>query len=155
MKNLIKLKLNFDFFENPIREKIQSNMNSILEEIKEIGNHENKISIWLIQNIIKNAVSLCPNNLITQKTICLYPLLDNDLVEFTLKIPPNMKKTRKIYYKMLKKLFPQIMKIPSNNDIFTYINPLHLYVPISQSSIKESKRYLFPFLLRTIRFLII
>lgn len=129
-------------FKAPIRAKLASGVEAIVEEIGEISSHENIITIFHMQNRTKNSVSLLPNNLINKRTYCLFPFLDKDLVEFSLSIPPQFKVFNKIYSLMLTELFPEIMRIPSTTFLSLF-------------SIKKwAKKYLITFPILLLRFLV-
>ncbi len=69
----------------------------------------------------RRSIALAIYSVIATKTECFCPYLDNDLMEFALSIPPKMIYHKKIYRKILEKIDPQIMKIPSssNDDIIS------------------------------------
>ena len=104
-----------DFFENPFKEKLKPKIDNLLHEIMSIKNEENIITIFHMSNRTKNAIALLPNNIIGKRATCFFPFLDKDLVEFSLTIPPIMKITKKLYARMLAKMFPEIMRIPSTH----------------------------------------
>ena len=106
----------YEFFDEAIQKKIRHNLNSISEEIKSIDRKVGRVSIFFANNLRRNAISLMPNNLIERRAKCFYPLLDNDVVEFALSVPPKMK-IRGIYSKILKNAYPEIMRIPTTNDL--------------------------------------
>jgi len=53
------------------------------------------------------------------------PFVESDLVEFGLSIPPKMKLNKKMYSKILKKSFPDVMKINSTNDLLPHSEVLN------------------------------
>lgn len=129
-------------FKPPIREKLVSGVDTIAEEIREISDNDNAISIFHMQNRTKNSISLLPNNLINNRTCCLFPFLDKDLVEFSLTIPPELKVIAKIYGLMLADLFPEIMRIPSTTFLSIF-------------SIKKwAKKYIITFPLSLLHFIV-
>lgn len=129
-------------FKDSVQQKIRFKIDSLKEEINKIGNHENLVTIFHMMNRTKNSISLMPNNLIGTRTVCLFPFLDKDLVEFALTIPPVIKTDKKIYVSILKKLFPQLMTIPATTYLSFY-------------SIKHwGKKYLLIFPLSIIKHLI-
>lgn len=113
--NQIRLNPLYEVFSDEVRKKIECGLDSIRKEIEGIAKNENRATIFFILNRTKNAISLCPNNLILRRTHCYFPFLDNEFVEFCLSVPPKMKLGKKIYYRILKSAFPEIMKIPSTN----------------------------------------
>lgn len=131
-----------DLFKKPIRERLVSGIEEIIDEISEISDNENAITIFHMKNRTKNSISLLPNNLINKRTFCLFPFLDKDLVEFSLTIPPQTKVFNKIYSLMLADLFPEIMRIPSTTFL-------------SIASIRKwAKKYLVTFPMLLLRFLV-
>lgn len=129
-----------DFFYSPVRERLRSDPYSLLEELSRLGEHENIITLFFIENRTRNAISLLSNNIVGSRAPVIFPFLDNDLVEFSLSIPPLMKIESRIYFRILKQLFPDIMRIPSPN--------FHL-----QSDLKESAiRHLLLFVMQRARY---
>jgi asparagine synthetase B (glutamine-hydrolysing) len=104
-----------DFFCTPVREQLQPDPRSLLDELRHIGEHENPVIIFLMTNRARNVASLLPNSIAGTRIPCVLPFTDNDLVEFSLSIPPLTKMSKQIYFRILKKLFPDIMRIPSAN----------------------------------------
>lgn len=104
--------------------------NSILKELENIPKTPNRITIFFLKNRTKNAVSLAPNNITSEKLDSYFPFLDIDLVEFSLKIHPDHKINKHIYSLILKELDSEIMEVPSTNDldirkiIFRYLESL-------------------------------
>jgi hypothetical protein len=90
--------------------------NSIREELGKISKTPNRITIFFLKNRTKNAVALAPNNIISEKLESFFFFLDNGLVDFSLKIPPDFKINKHVYYKILKALAPELMEIPTTND---------------------------------------
>jgi len=89
----------------------------VLEEIGTIGKNGDRVTAFDLQNATRNLISPCPNKLISLKMQNYFPFLEANLVEFALSIPPEMKiPNKKLYFKILKKAFPEIMKIKSTND---------------------------------------
>jgi asparagine synthase (glutamine-hydrolysing) len=104
-----------DFFAEPIRKELKPTTDSIYQELTHIGTHENLVTIFFISNRTKNTVSPLSNVVIDTKATCFFPFLDNDLVEFSLSIPPAMKISKEIYFKMLLMLLGDVARIPSTN----------------------------------------
>jgi asparagine synthase (glutamine-hydrolysing) len=112
-----------DLFFSPISEKLRPSIDSVLEEVSRIGDHENVVTIYYMENRTRNAASVLANNIIAKNAPCFVPFLDNDLVEFSLTIPPTMKVKGEIYFKIMKTLFPELMRVPSSphSQILTYL----------------------------------
>ena len=106
-------KLIIDFFKSPIHEKLIPEIGMLTSHFESTGNNENAITIFTMENRIKNSMALSPNNLLGNKAFCIFPFLDKDVLEFSFTIPPSMKINNKIYRKILTKMFPEIMKIPA------------------------------------------
>jgi asparagine synthase (glutamine-hydrolysing) len=104
-----------DFFCSPAREGLQSAAYSLLEELSRFRDHENIITLFSMENRERNSVSLLSNNIVGSRVPVILPFLDNELVEFSLSIPPLMKIESQIYFRILKRLLPDIMRIPSTN----------------------------------------
>jgi len=119
-----------EFFMGPERDKLKPRIKSLLEEISSIGEHENRMVIFLLKNNTTHNMSLYVNNMISVKTNFYLPYLDNDLVEYCFSIPlaikQNMGIRTKIFNKLfhhqtndrlqlkiMKKMCPQIMRISS------------------------------------------
>lgn len=110
-----------EFFHDPIQNQIKPDSHSLVEELANIGQHENIVTIFYITNRTKNCVSLLSNNLIGSKARPILPFLDNESAEFALTIPPLTKVRRQIYYEIIKRLFPELAKIPSTRFRFSHI----------------------------------
>jgi asparagine synthetase B (glutamine-hydrolysing) len=111
-KNILNL-----VFNKRISNKIfKKAIRSIKEELNKINENSNKITLFYMKNRTRREISIAPNNFINLKTENYFPFMDNDLVKFSLSIPPKLKVKNKIYKKALKRMFPEIMKIPSTND---------------------------------------
>jgi hypothetical protein len=108
------------FFNKDISLKIKNGKESLKSEIYNIPINENKISIFFAKNRTKNGLSLISNN-IFGNFIKRFPFLENNLVNFGFSIPPEIKINKHIYYEILKKSFPEIMKIPTTNDKTLFI----------------------------------
>lgn len=130
----------YEFFDEIIQENIKHNLNSISEEIKSIDRKVGRVSIFFTNNRSRNAISLMPNNLIERRAKCFYPFLDNDVVEFALSIPPKMK-NRRTYSKILKNAYPEIMRIPTTNDL-VYATSRHAKTEFKDFCIKQFKKYI-------------
>ena len=49
-------------------------------------------------------------------------MLDSDLVNFTLKIPPELRLDENLYIQMLLKKYPELFKLPTKNDLGLKLN---------------------------------
>jgi asparagine synthase (glutamine-hydrolysing) len=127
-----------DLFHSPICEQLRPNVGSVFEELKRIGEHENIVTVFYIENRTRNAASVLPN-LVASRAPCFLPFLDNDLVEFGLTIPPMMKVKNEIYFKILKALLPEVVKVPSS--------PHHEILSHARSHARECKPWYLLFLL--------
>ncbi len=73
-------------------------------------NTPNKVSLFYLQNRIRRNSSLVPLLVLTKaETFC--PLMDKDLVEFALTIPPYMKLQDKFYRTLLKRMYPDFFNV--------------------------------------------
>lgn len=107
----------YDFFNNSLQTKLKPSISSISEEIKTIRKNDNRVTVFFLKNRTKNLISLGPNNLISTRMQNYFPFLDANLVEFALSIPPKMKVPhKKLYFRILRKAFPEVMEIKSTND---------------------------------------
>jgi len=139
-----------EFFHSPIREKLRETADPVLQELSRIGPRENVAEIFFMTNRNKNALSLSSQNIVGTKGPCFLPFLDNDLVEFSLTIPPSMKIKNELYFKMLRKMFPDVMKVPSTN----FLGPFSLHHILFQAA-HCSKRKVLSLALHMARFLLL
>lgn len=104
------------FFKDEIKRKLVFSKNILFNELKSIPSTENKISIFFAKNRTKNALCLLSNNLFPQLTK-RFPFLDNNLIDFALSVPPEMKINQHLYEEMIKEGFPDLIEIPTTNDV--------------------------------------
>ncbi|MBN1472909.1 MAG: hypothetical protein JW925_14135 [Syntrophaceae bacterium] len=81
----------------------------------------------------RRSIALSIYSVITTKTECFCPYLDNDLMNFALSIPPEMMYRQNLYMKMLERIDPDIMKIPSSSNSKNIADPSYV------AKIKEAK----------------
>lgn len=105
------------YFSGKIKDDIKSDLRSIIEGLNSIKKHENRVKFFQAKNRTKNIIAMAPSNLIMRKTYSRMPFLDNEFVEFALSVPMDMKIRSDIYRKIMEKAFPEIMNIPTTNDI--------------------------------------
>ncbi|MBW2991730.1 asparagine synthetase B, partial [Candidatus Woesearchaeota archaeon] len=89
---------------------------SMEEELGKIKNSKNKIGITFLKNRTRKEVAAAANVLTLTKTESLLPFMDNELLEFSLSIPLELKVENKVYTKMISRINPRVMKIASTND---------------------------------------
>ena len=106
----------FKYFDQDISKRIQPNTDSLKDEIYGLGESENKVIIFYLLNRTRNVASLAARHLIAHKVYSYFPFFDNEFVEYSLSLPSEMKYYKNIYYRILEKIFPEIMEIPTTND---------------------------------------
>jgi len=84
---------------------------------KELGKSKNKhpanrSDYFVFQNRERRSIHIANSVYQRSKFECEEPFTDNDFVDFSLKIPPELRCDRRIYFKFLKKLSPELSKIP-------------------------------------------
>lgn len=123
----------YRFFFPDVQSKIRPTLSSIRNEVRNLVQTDYLFSTFFIRNRTKNSVSLIPNNIVSTKTLVLFPFLENDLVQLSMSIPPEMKVRKQIYRKILGKAFPEAMKIPTTHDQ----SPLEVFVHSTGRVVKK------------------
>lgn len=113
-----RCQLIYKYFDSSIADKLRPDNISMFDEFNKLGDIDNKATIFYLKNRTKNAISISGRNLIYRKVYSYFPFFDNEFVEYALSIPPQMKLFGQLYFDILKKAFPEIMKIPTTNDNF-------------------------------------
>lgn len=103
------------FFNKEIQKRLKNARKSLKDELDKIPKNDNKISIFFAINRTKNCLSLISGNIFANQ-IKKFSFLENNLVNFSLSIPPEIKVNNHIYLKILQKSFPKVMELPSTND---------------------------------------
>jgi asparagine synthase (glutamine-hydrolysing) len=104
-----------EFFDDNIKRHIYPNSLEVQKELSDIPEIPYRVKIFHLRNPTRNIHSLISNDVLSRKTDTIYPFCDNEFAEFAFSIPTKMK-LRNIYFKILSRAFPDIMKIPSTND---------------------------------------
>jgi asparagine synthase (glutamine-hydrolysing) len=104
------------FFVSDVQCKIRPTDSSIRSEVCKIEQTDYLFSTFFIKNRTRSSVSLISSNIISNKTSSLFPFLENELVQLSMSIPPEMKVRNQIYLKILRKAFPQAMRIRTTHD---------------------------------------
>ena len=104
-----------EFFDSDIKKQIYPDNLEVQKELSDIPEVPYRIKIFHLRNPTRNIHSLISHDVLSRKTDTIYPFCDNDFAEFAFSIPIKMK-LRNIYFKILNRAFPDIMKIPSTND---------------------------------------
>lgn len=124
----------YQYFTEPFSAMLKPDKVSMMKEFDKIENSENKSTIFYLKNRTRNAIVLSSRHLIGRKNYSYFPFFDNEFVEYALSVPTYMKMYGKLYFTLLKKAFPSIMKIPSTND--TTLNKSILDIEKSKSKRK-------------------
>lgn len=103
----------YRFFVPDVQSKVRPTYSSIRNEVQKLMQTDYLFLNFFIRNRTKNSVSLIPNNIVSTKTLSLFLFLDNDLVKLCMSIPPDIKVRKHIYTKVLRKAFPEAMKMPT------------------------------------------
>lgn len=103
------------FFKKEVRKNLNFSKKSLFDQIKLSVNSDNKISVFFAKNRTRNALCLSSGNIfmMLEKR---FPFLDNDLVNFALSIPPDIKINKHLYFEILKGSFPELRDISTTND---------------------------------------
>lgn len=107
------------FFTKNISNKLSRGKESFDYEINNLPNSKNILTMFFAKNRTRNCLSLIANNIFWNLSK-RFPFLENDLVNFSLSIPPEVKLHSHIYEKILNKCFPDLMKIPTTNTKTLY-----------------------------------
>ncbi len=103
------------FFKKPVAESLGNFREALENELKSLNGNSNIITLFFAKNRTRNALSLMSNNILGNLDK-RYPFLDNGLVEFGLSVSPKVKIEEHLYVEILKKSFPEVMKIPTSNS---------------------------------------
>lgn len=136
------------FFKKEARDQSVFSEQNLLEELQSAADNENRVTAFFAKNRTRNAMSLCSNNIFFN-LIKRFPFLDNNLVEFSLSIPPEMKVKNHIYQKILERSFPEVMRIPSTNDGTVKKT---LFINLGRTLIRLRVQRFFKFLLKNLLF---
>jgi len=115
----------WQFFDDSAKAKLEPDINSVDREISNIRKNGNRVIVFFLKNRMRNVLSLAVENLMSRTMQNYTPFVESDLVEFGLSIPPKMKLNKKMYSKILKKSFPDVMKINSTNDLLPHSEVLN------------------------------
>jgi asparagine synthetase B (glutamine-hydrolysing) len=106
----------YNLFRDDMVPSIRFKADDIRKELDTIPDCENKHTIFISNSRTKSAVSLMSANILARSVFSRSPFYDNEIIEFSLSIPPEMKLHNHIYKRILERLFSDIMEIPSTND---------------------------------------
>jgi|GEM_PF-6591274 len=106
----------YKYFSGDISKKIRPCTDSLHDEVYSLNQSENKIINFYLLNRTRNVAALAARHLIGRKAYSYFPFFDNEFVEYSLSLPSEMKYFNSIYRRILEKLFPGIMEIPTTND---------------------------------------
>jgi asparagine synthase (glutamine-hydrolysing) len=91
--------------------------NQTTRDLNDIASKEfiNYCTRWLYKNEEWNYTSFC---VLRFRNLFEYsiPFLDNDLVDFMLKIPPDLRLNKSLYKSMLLKKYPELFTLPTKNN---------------------------------------
>jgi asparagine synthase (glutamine-hydrolysing) len=105
-----------EFFDENIKQQIYPNSNEVEKELSTIPEIPYRIKIFHLKNISRNMHTLISSDVLSRKTDTIFPFCDNEFAEFAFSIPPKMKVNKNIYFKILSRAFPEVMKVPTTND---------------------------------------
>jgi len=114
-----------EFYNNEIKGLLFS---SIERELEKPNNKfsGNRYEYFELRNRVRRAIGVAFNYL-RSKFEDKMPFYDNDLVDFIVKIPPKLRYNHRIYIRFLKKLAPDLAKIPYNLTGIRADAPMFLY----------------------------
>ncbi len=75
--------------------------------------HNSKL--YYLNNRVRRELVFASKNLLELKAKVILPFFDHELVDFALSIPPSIRNGQVLYDKILKKLHPQLMQIPTSH----------------------------------------
>jgi asparagine synthase (glutamine-hydrolysing) len=105
-----------EFFDEDIKQQILPDSKEVEIELSTIPEIPYRIKIFHLKNISRNMHALISNDVISRKTDTIFPFCDNEFAEFAFSIPPKMKVNKNIYLEILRRAFPDVMKVPTTND---------------------------------------
>ena len=112
---------------------ILSSFEKSIEDLQNItiGEFPNYCAKWLYINESDKYTSFCN---FRYDTIFDYykPFLDNELIEFMLRVPPDLRKNKKLYKQMLIKNYPELFKLPTKNNLGLPLQTSHIKLYIKR-----------------------
>ena len=136
----IMSKLFTDDYHDKIKDMPFRSVKSSLNETA--GNPANKYDYFMLRNRQRRFL-FCGGNAITRHTAAenIPPIYDNNFFDIILKIPPELRFQHRIYRKFLKKLAPELARIPYEATMVRADAPLILWrVASLHLSVKEGLR---------------
>lgn len=135
----------FSLFSEKYNQKIRTYpFNSLKKELNDCKSNKsgNKSDYFLFKNHVRRFSLL--TNMVYQRSEFedRVPTYDNDLVDFILKIPPELRYNHRIFIKFLKKLAPDLAKIPYSRSGIRADAPVFLYTLGRLMKMRRLKRYL-------------
>ena len=102
-------------FDEKVKKHMAIESEVFLKQIKDTIEIKHKLTFLFLNNRIRNSNSVGSNNIIGKYKKAYFFFLDNNFLEFCLAMSPKYKIN--IYRKILKLAFPEIMLIPTTNDL--------------------------------------
>ena len=133
---LIKDESNSSLFSTQYSEVIKNRaFQNLTKEIKKIGNQHpaNKTDIFVFLNRELRLLEMGALH-IRSRIEDREPFRDNELIDFALKIPPELRYNNRIFFKFLKRLSPELFNIPVSPTNAKIGLPFLLYKLISLKS---------------------
>lgn len=114
-------KQDFRFLAKPIRSQIahENVVASIRAELDKYGGSRNQLNYYYIMNRTRRAVALFALRLLTLRVETFFPFLDNDLFDFVMSLPPELKMSHQLRRDMLGSSSPELLNIPTAGELMT------------------------------------
>jgi asparagine synthase (glutamine-hydrolysing) len=121
----IMAKLFTDDYYTKIRDMPFQSVKSSLDETS--GHPANRYDYFMARNRQRRFIFCAGNNIIRNTAENIAPIYDNNFFDIILKIPPGLRFQHRIYRKFLKKLAPELARIPYNTTMIRADAPLILW----------------------------
>lgn len=105
-----------EFFNAEVKKLLAEDRNKFYEQIRDIQENKYKLKYLFINNRVKNSLAIASKKIIGSYINNHSFFIDNDFIDFCLSINPRVEVKQNIYFKILKRAFAEIMKIPTTNE---------------------------------------
>ena len=105
-----------DYIEPEIWEKLEYSEGWAVEQLEKLPNNDNRMTYFLMNNRVRNGISLVPNNMLGRFVPeVIQPFFDDRIALFGLSLPLKYKFSF-IYRKIIDTAYPEISQIESTSD---------------------------------------
>lgn len=118
-ERIVGAELNLDFFSPAIQKQISHEqvVDSVSSELSRYSDTRNRLTYYYLMNRTRRAVSLSALRLLTLRVETFFPFLDNDLFNFVMSLPPELKMSHQLRNDMLNTSYPTLENIATAEDV--------------------------------------